>query len=113
MFRGLGSWLGLEQPVKEAAEEEVEEKKPEEEQEEKEEKVVEAQNEVNKQQQPPDDNHGAEQEREESRERSPGFGGETPHCWLTEYHCVYNLTQGWQVSSWHAVSVRGKAQCFL
>ncbi|XP_029945399.1 synapse-associated protein 1-like isoform X2 [Salarias fasciatus] len=63
MFRGFGTWLGLESPP--------EPKKPDDTEElgeEKEEKVVEAQNEVNKQQ------DGEEKEKEEDKDKDRGLG---------------------------------------
>lgn len=67
MFKGLGTWLGLEKPSDEKESLNVEQ----------EEKVVEAQNEVNKQQPADQDHHHGEAEtKQETPEQRPGFGGE-------------------------------------
>lgn len=66
MFKGLGSWLGLESPTMHTSDEKENEKI-----EEQQEKVVEAQNEVNKQQ-PAED--GGAQTTEDSLENNKGLG---------------------------------------
>lgn len=66
MFKGLGTWLGLEKPSDEKESLNVEQ----------EEKVVEAQNEVNKQQPADQENHGEAETKQETPEQRPGFGGE-------------------------------------
>lgn len=79
MFKGLGSWLGLENPTY---------TKPSDDKEnlEQEEKVVEAQNEVNKQQ--PADRDGAPQEKQENSEHGKGLGGETDLVYLSVRPCI-------------------------
>lgn len=67
MFKGLGSWLGLEKPT-ETSGEAVESGQQDEE-----EKVVEAQNEVNKQQTAEQDPGKADME---NPEQNKGLGGE-------------------------------------
>lgn len=69
MFRGLGTWLGLDTPTAAKASDDQEKLSVE-----QEEKVVEAQNEVNKQQ--PADQDGAPEAEQRNSEESKGLGGE-------------------------------------
>lgn len=70
MFKGLGTWLGLESPAHpKAASDDTENVNVE-----QEEKVVEAQNEVNKQQ--PTDQDGEGEGNQEKPEQGKGLGGE-------------------------------------
>lgn len=70
MFKGLGTWLGLENPPHAKASADRESVQSEE----QEEKVVEAQNEVNKQQ--PADRDGEPEANQENSEDNKGLGGE-------------------------------------
>ncbi|XP_030576965.1 synapse-associated protein 1 [Archocentrus centrarchus] len=68
MFKGLGTWLGLENPTVTKTSDDKENLSVE-----QEEKVVEAQNEVNKQQ--PADQDGAPEAEQQNSEQSKGLGG--------------------------------------
>lgn len=79
MFKGLGTWLGLEKTSDDKESLNVEQ----------EEKVVEAQNEVNKQQ-PADQDHEEEETHHANPEQRPGFGGEeTTITQLLVYPCPF------------------------
>lgn len=69
MFKGLGTWLGLENPSQTKTLDDKENLSVE-----QEEKVVEAQNEVNKQQ--PADQDEEPKANQENSEQSKGLGGE-------------------------------------
>lgn len=84
MFKGFGTWLGLENPTYTKTPEDKENLS-----EEQEEKVVEAQNEVNKQQ--PADNDGEEPEaNQESSEQGKGLGGEK-ELFPLHYCCLIDI----------------------
>ncbi|TMS13492.1 Synapse-associated protein 1 [Larimichthys crocea] len=73
MFKGLGTWLGLENPTYTKSPDDTENLNVEQqEEEEEEEKVVEAQNEVNKQQ--PADQDGGPEANQENPEQGQGLG---------------------------------------
>lgn len=69
MFKGLGTWLGLESPTYAKTPDDAENLNVE-----QEEKVVEAQNEVNKQQAA--DQHEEPEANQEKTEQGKGLGGE-------------------------------------
>lgn len=77
MFKGLGTWLGLENPTYTKSPDDTENLNVEQQGEEEEEKVVEAQNEVNKQQ--PADQDGGPEANQENPEQGQGLGGEKTH----------------------------------
>lgn len=94
MFKGLGTWLGLENPTYAKTLDDKEKLSVE-----QEEKVVEAQNEVNKQQ--PADQDGepeASQENSENSENSKGLGGEEEPLSVNDCCCwersQYNVMLG-------------------
>ena len=83
MFKGLGTWLGLESPTTFTTSPDDKEKLTVEEQEEK---VVEAQNEVNKQQ-PAEE----PEENQENSDQGKGLGGEK-QLFSTYYRCFCQMT---------------------
>lgn len=76
MFRGFGTWLGLESPTLVKLPDDAEKIDAE-----QEEKVVEAQNEVNKQQ--PPDQDGEPEATPDKSEQSKGLGGENDLFYFT------------------------------
>lgn len=83
MFKGLGTWFGLENPTYTKTSDDKENLSVE-----QEEKVVEAQNEVNKQQ-PADQDEGPKANQENS-EQSKGLGGEKKNTLPYIYPCCFS-----------------------
>lgn len=82
MFKGLGTWLGLENPTYTKTSDDKEELSVQ-----QEEKVVEAQNEVNKQQ--PADQDAQPDTSEENSEAGKGLGGEKKYIFPSNYpYCL-------------------------
>ena len=90
MFKGLGTWLGLENPTYTKTSDDPEQLSVE-----QEEKVVEAQNEVNKQQ--PADQAAEPEAKEDNSELGKGLGGEKELFFFTN-NCL--LCQKLFVKKW-------------